>query len=71
MPLHGAVKGAPPLLLPFLSPLRAPEAQALLAAVAGANSQASRGEYPAEGPHPTTEAGAAASLREGFRGWRA
>ena len=43
------------------------EAQALLAAVARANAQASRGSY--EGPHPTTAEGAA-TLREGFRGWR-
>lgn len=44
------------------------EAQVLLAAVAGVNAQASKGGY--QGPHPTTAEGAAATLREGFRGWR-
>eukprot|EP00955_Chlamydomonas_euryale_P062025 358273-Chlamydomonas_euryale.AAC.6 len=47
-------------------PARARDAQALLAAVAAANSAASKGEYA--GVHPVAGGG---SLAEGFRGWRA
>ncbi|KAG1664120.1 hypothetical protein FOA52_011943 [Chlamydomonas sp. UWO 241] len=45
---------------------RVTDAQALLAAVASANSLAAVGKY--DGVHPVAEGG---SLREGFRGWRA
>lgn len=45
------------------------EAQKVAAALAQVNSLASLGKY-AGGPHPSTDEGAA-SLREGFRGWRA